>query len=320
MRYAMTGATGFIGGALAHELRRAGHDVVALVRDPAQAGALTDIGCELVAGDLADQSALEALCGGADGLFHVAGWYKLGTRHPEDGERINVEGTRNVLAAARRTGVARTVYTSTCAINSDTRGVAVDESYRFEGTHISAYDTTKAQAHAVAVAEAQSGLDIVIVQPGLVYGPGDTSQTGDLIAAVVTGDRPLAPAVGGKSWSYIDDIVSGHVRAMERGRSGESYIICGPEATLAEGLRIAADVAGTAGPRTLPGGAVRAVAAIVGVIEKVVPVPAGFAGETLRSAVASYLGDPAKAIAELGWSSRGIREGMIPTVAWLRAR
>jgi dihydroflavonol-4-reductase len=147
MRYAMTGATGFVGGELSRQLRAAGHEVVALVRDPARA---TDLGVSLVRGDLDDSGALDELCTGVDGLFHVAGWYKLGTRDPDQGRRVNVDGTRNVLDAARRAGVPRVVYTCTLAVNSDTHGRVVDETYHFTGRHLSVYDETKAAAHSIA--------------------------------------------------------------------------------------------------------------------------------------------------------------------------
>src|SRR4051812_1037810 len=115
MRYAMTGATGFVGGALASRLRQGGHEVVALVREPGRAGALSAGGAPWAAGDLAAPAVLDRLCAGADGLFHVAGWYKVGERNPSPGTRVNVEGTRNVPEAARRTRVPKVVYTSTLA-------------------------------------------------------------------------------------------------------------------------------------------------------------------------------------------------------------
>src|SRR5688500_17880472 len=126
MRYAMTGATGFLGGELARQLRSSGHDLVALVRDPAKASGLSDLGAELVVGDLEDIAALDRLLERADGFFHVAGWYKHGRREHERLRRVNVSGTRHALEAAQREGV-RTVYTSTLAINSDTRGDVLDE-------------------------------------------------------------------------------------------------------------------------------------------------------------------------------------------------
>ena len=315
MRYALTGATGFVGGSLAGRLRAAGHDVVALVRDRSRA---IHLDVELVDGDLDDSAALDRLCAGADGLFHVAGWYKLGERDASAGQRVNVDGTRNTLAAAQRAGVARVVYTSTLAVNSDTHGQVVDESCRFRGEHVSVYDRTKADAHDIAVGFAADGLDVVIVQPGLVYGPGDTAQTGELIAQVVRGKRPLAPKGGGVCWAHVDDIADGHVRAMERGSAGESYFLAGPRATLAEGLQLVAKLAGTKGPIVLPTPMVAATATLMGALGKVVPVPPDFSGETMRAGLATYYGTAAKAERELDWHPRPLEQGLRETVEALR--
>ncbi|MGZ5418051.1 MAG: NAD-dependent epimerase/dehydratase family protein [Nocardioides sp.] len=314
MRYAITGATGFIGGALASQLGKSGHDVVALVRDRSRAGALERLGCEFVEGDLDDAAALDRLCAGADGLFHVAGWYKLGQRDASPGTKVNVEGTRNALAAAQRNGVPRVVYTSTLAVNSDTEEQVVDETYRFTGEHVSVYDRTKAEAHDVALDFVEQGLDVVIVQAGLVYGPGDTAQTGDLIAQVARGRRPLAPKGGGVCWAHVDDIADGHVRAMERGRKGESYMLAGPRATLVDGLRTVARAAGTKGPIVLPTRMVAATAALMGALGKVVPIPPDFAAETMRAGLATYYGTPAKAERELDWHARPLEQGLRETV------
>ena len=245
MRYAVTGATGFVGGALVRLLRANGHDVVALVRNRERAEALSTAGVTLVEGDLDDSAALDRLVAGADGLFHVAGWYKLGDARPENGWRVNVDGTANVLAAARGSGVSRVVYTSTLAVNSDTHGGVVDEEFRFTGSHLSVYDETKARAHDLAVDAARDGLPLVVVQPGLVYGPGDTSQTGALVAAVLAGRRPTIPAGGAVCWGHVDDIALGHLLAMEQGTAGDSYFLAGEPCSLAEGLRLLADLAGS---------------------------------------------------------------------------
>lgn len=318
MRYAITGATGFVGGVLARQLRDAGHEVVALVRDPAKAGTLGDLGVELVPGDLDDAAALDRICTGADGLFHVAGWYKLGQRDSSPGVRVNVEGTRNALAAAKRAGVPKVVYTSTLAVNSDTEEQVVDETYRFTGEHLSVYDRTKAEAHDIADGFARDGLPVVIVQPGLVYGPGDTAQTGAFIAQVVAGKRPAVPDAGGVCWGHVEDIARGHVLAMEKGVPGESYMLAGPRATLGTGLRKAAEIAGTKGPVLLPAGMVRVTAALMGALGAVVPLPPDYAAETLRASLATYYGSSAKAEQDLGWRARSLDEGMRDTVGSLR--
>lgn len=320
MRYAITGATGFVGGRMAQRLREQGHDVVALVRAPERAGALRDRGVELAAGDITEATAVRAALDGADGLFHVAGWYRVGARNPSEGWRVNVEGTRTVLAQMREAGVARGVYTSTLAVNSDTGGRVVDEEYRFTGRHLSTYDETKAQAHRIAEEMAADGVPLVTVMPGLVYGPGDTSQTGGILARLLAGKRPPVPASGRVCWGYIDDIVDGHLRAMERGKPGESYMLAGPAHGLAEAMKVAAELARVPGPTVLPAPMVAASARVMAVAEKVAPVPDDYRAETLRAAKATYLGTPAKAQRELGWAARSLRDGLATTVAAEQAR
>lgn len=315
-RYAVTGATGFVGGALARRLVADGHEVRALVRRPDAARSLSEVGLELVPGDLDDAGSLDRLVADVDGLFHVAGWYRLGERDGAGtGQRINVDGTRHVLEAARRTGVARTVYTSTLAVNSDTGGRIVDEGYRFAGQHLSDYDATKAAAHEVAEQASAAGQPVVTVMPGLVYGPGDTSQTGALLREVVRGRRPLVPAGGRVCWGYVDDVAAGHVLAMQRGTDGRAYMLAGPPASLAEGLALAARVAGKPGPRVLPSAAIRATAAVAGLVGSVLPLPASYHAETLRSSLATYLGRPDRAVDELGWSVRSLEAGLTEVVA-----
>ena len=319
MRYGITGATGFVGGALARQLRAGGHDVVAMVRDPGSARALDDLGVNLVAGDLSDVGAIEEACTGVDGFFHVAGWYKVGSRHPAEGWRVNVDGTRNALEAAKRVGVPRVVYTSTLAVNSDTGGSVVDESYRFTGKHLSVYDETKAAAHDIALEFAAGGLPVVVVMPGLVYGPGDTALTGALIRNVVAGRRVMIPAKGGVCWGHVEDIARGHVLAMETGVPGSSYMLAGPRATLADALRLVAAIAGTKPPMVLPTAMVAATGKVVGVLGRVMPVPPGYAAESMRAGLATYYGTPEKAVRELGWTSRDLNEGFTDTVRALQA-
>jgi nucleoside-diphosphate-sugar epimerase len=310
VRYALTGATGFVGKALAGLLREAGHDVAALVRDPLKASWLESRGVSLVRGDLDDPTGLDALCAGVDGLFHVAGWYRLGSRTPHEGQRVNVEGTNNVLAASDRAGLPRMVYTSTLAVNSDTGGAVVDESYSFLGRHISTYDETKARAHDAVARAAVEGAPVVTVMPGLVYGPDDTSQSGALLGQVIEGKRPMVPTGGRVCWGYVQDIARGHLLAMERGVPGESYMLAGERASLAEALALAAELAGTRGPIVIPAGVVRMGARIASVVERVVPLPAEYAGETLRASVATSPCSPAKAERDLGWTHRPLSAGL----------
>src|SRR5690242_5873856 len=164
MKYFVTGATGFVGGRVVRQLLAGGHQVNALARTPAKAADLAALGVTLFPGDVSDAAGLRAPMAGVDGVYHIAGWYKVGMRDKSDGERVNVQGTRNVLTAMRDLGIAKGVYTSTLAINSDTHGVMVDESYHFTGRHITEYDRSKAAAHDLANEFIAAGLPLVIVQ------------------------------------------------------------------------------------------------------------------------------------------------------------
>ena len=320
MRYALTGATGFVGGELARQLVDAGHDVAALVRTPRRASGLTELGVELVEGDLDSAAALDRLLAGADGLFHVAGWYKLGERDRSPGERVNVEGTRHVLDAAVRAGTPKVVHTSTLAVNSDTGGAVRDETYRHTGSHLTEYDRTKAQAHDLAHEFSDGGLPVVTVMPGGIYGPGDTSQVGALVGQVVAGRRPQVPSGGGTlMWTHVADVAQGHILAMERGRAGEDYMLAGEPATLEALLRQVADIAGTPAPRTVPAAIIRVTEKVLTPLAGVVPLQGNYHPESLRASLASYVGTRAKAERELGWQCRPLHEGLAETVAALRA-
>src|SRR5688500_3319614 len=136
MTYFLTGATGFLGAAVARDLRAAGHEVRALVRHPRRAAALEATGVSLHRGDVADKETMRAPMAGVDGVFHVAGWYKIGVRDRAAAVATNINGTRNVLELMRELEIPKGVYTSTLAVNSDTHGELVDESCRFTGRHV----------------------------------------------------------------------------------------------------------------------------------------------------------------------------------------
>ena len=304
MNYFMTGATGFIGGMLAQQLRAANHHVVALVRNPDKASALAALGVQLAPGDITDKASMRAPMSGCDGVFHVAGWYKVGQKDSSPAVTTNVEGTRNVLTLMKELQIPKGVYTSTLAVNSDTHGAMHDESYRFYGQHLSEYNRTKAAAHDIALQAIANGLPLVIVQPGLVYGPGDQSVVHDVLVQYLTRKLPMVPEGTAFCWAHVHDIAAGHLLAMEHGRAGENYFLAGPSHTIREALQLGEQISGIPAPRlTAPAAMLRAMSAIMAPIERIVPVPDMFRSEYLRTtAGATYLGDNAKARRELGWA------------------
>lgn len=316
MRYYLTGATGFIGGHITRQLLAVGHAVVALVRSPEQAVPLRELGVELVEGDITVPETLQGTMDGADGVFHAAGWYKLGARERDRAWAINVEGTRNVLEAARTASVPKVVYSSTLAVHGDTGGVPVDEGYRSEGPWLSLYDHTKWAAHyEVAEPMVADGLPLVIVQPGLVYGPGDHSNVGLVLRDYLRGRLPVIPQQGG-CWSFVEDTAWGHILAMERGAVGEAYHLAGPCLMWREVFPIASQVTGIEPPGiVMPAWLARVASWLVKPINAVMALPPTYHPETLRVAAgATYFGTDGKARSELGWEPRPLREGLEVTL------
>jgi nucleoside-diphosphate-sugar epimerase len=315
-RYLVTGATGFLGAEIVKQLISRGHQVAALVRSPAKASLLKTLGVEVHQGDITDRESLRAPMLGADGVFHAAAWYKVGVTDP-DAERINVEGTRHVLETMRELAVPKGVYTSTVAVFSDTKGRIPDESYRYDGPHLSEYDRTKWLAHyTVAEPMIKAGLPLVIVQPGVIYGPGNTGGLRTALVDLLRKRLPFTPRRTAFCWGYIEDTARGHIQAMELGREGEAYIITGPRHTFEEAFDLAADIAKVRRPLLHPGPrTMRAMAWVMEMAGTFVDLPPALTPEALRVvAGTTYFGANEKAVRELGFSARPLDEGMDQTI------
>lgn len=301
----MTGATGFIGGRVVRQLVAARHKVTAIARDPSKAQDLRALGVDVRPGDVTVEESLWSPMTGADGVFHIAGWYKVGTKDRADGERINVLGTRNVLGVMKELGIKKGVYTSTLAVFSDTRGQIVDEAYRHEGPWLTEYDRTKWVAHyQVAEPMIREGLPLVIVQPGVTYGPGDTSEIRPTLVRYLQGRLRAIPKETAYCWAHVDDTARGHLLAMEKGVPGQTYIIAGFPHTLIEAFEIAQQITGRPAPRMhVPPSVLRGIALLA-------------RSERLRDvAGVTYLGSNAKARRELGYDPRPLEPGLRETLA-----
>ena len=315
MKYFVTGATGFVGGRLVHALRSAGHQVNALVRAPEKAEPLRAQGVSLYVGDVTQKESLRAGMQGVDGIFHVAGWYMLGAAEKRFAQSVNVQGTRNVLEVMRELGVPKGVYTSTLAIHSDTHGLIVDESHHFNGKYLSEYDRTKALAHDLAVQRMGAGLPLVVVMPGVIYGPGDTSSFGSSLVAYLSGKLPIVPRKTAICLTHVDDVVQAHLLAMQKGRLGEVYHTAGLPVTLVEVFQLAQQITGIKAPTPVPPAWLRVLSVIMGLVEKVIRLPEAYTAEGLRVAAGvTYLGNSSKARRELGFHPRPLREGLEETL------
>lgn len=317
MRYFVTGATGFVGGAVVRQLREVGHEVRALVRNPSRAEHLQALGATLHEGDIRDPSCLPGPMEGVDGVFHIAAWYGLGSDEAAYAQSINVSGTRNVLTAMKQLGIPKGVYTSTVAVFSDTHGQLVDETYRHDGPMLSEYERTKHEAHyRVALPMIAEGLPLVIVMPSVVYGPGDRGPLHDAFVQYLRGRLPMVPRGARYCWAHVDDVARGHVLAMDKGRMGESYILAGEPYGLLEALDLAEGITGIKAPRLrVPAAPIKAVASVLERLERYVPVPATYRAESLRGAAGvTYIARSDKARRELGWSARPFEVGLRETL------
>lgn len=315
-RYFVTGATGFLGGELVKQLIGRGHQVTALVRSLDKASLLSTLGVQLHVGDITDAATLRGPMEGADGVFHVAAWYKVGARDHQLAELVNVQGTRNVLEAARDLQIPRIVYTSTVGVLGDTRGQLRDETHYAHGPFLTEYDRTKWVAHyEVAVPMMRAGLPLIIAMPGTVYGPGDTSGIHATLVQLLRGRLYATPRGVAFAWVYVEDAARGLRQAMEQGTPGESYLLTGPVHSFEEAFAMAARIAGKRAPLLHPRPFVmRGAANVLSLLERW-DLRLPIAAETVRlMAGTTWIGSSAKAERELGFTARPLDEGLRHTI------
>ncbi|MFP5218368.1 MAG: NAD-dependent epimerase/dehydratase family protein [Actinomycetes bacterium] len=312
----LTGGTGFIGGEVARQLRARGDRVRALVRDEGRAAALAELGCELVVGDLSDERALTAACSGSDAVIHCAALYEVGVPADRRSALVdtNVAGTERVLGAALSAGVRKAVYVSTVAVFGNTRGEVATKGHTKpdDVPHTSVYEQTKAQAHARAHEIAERGLPLVIVQPGLVYGPGDPSTFGELTRQFLTGRLPALPFPDlGITPVHRDDVAAGILLALDKGVPGESYVLAGEPTTNRELLTVLAEQAGRRPPsRTVPTALLKAISPFGRVVGPLMGFPPNFKELISSSDGVTFWASSEKAQRELGWTYRPLSEGL----------
>ncbi len=327
-RCLVTGAAGFIGANLVHELAARGHSVRALIRPGSDLRGLAGATCETVGGDLADRASLGRAAAGCDWCFHVAASYHLWLPDYAPMFRANVEGTRNVIEAASQAGCSRIVYTSTVGCIGLPRAHAghlqpTDESAPVSMAQMSnPYKLSKWQAEQIALEFARRGLPIVIVNPSAPIGPRDVkpTPTGRVILDFLRRQLP-AYLDTGLNWVHVRDVAVGHVLAAEKGRVGERYILGHAEGnwTMKQALDVLAEVTGLPAPRVrIPYVVALAAAHVSETISRCTgrPPKAPLAG--VRMARHKMFFNPAKAIRELGLPQTPPREAFRDAVRWFR--
>jgi dihydroflavonol-4-reductase len=318
----VTGASGFLGSAIAAALRAGGHHVRVLVRPTSPRTNLVS-GDSLCEGDLCDRASLAGALKGVRFLFHAAADYRLWAPNPQEIIHNNLEGTRLLMEEALRAGVERIVYTSSVATLKLVDGVLATEDHPLaEEAAIGAYKRSKIAAERlVETMTRRDGLPAVIVSPSTPVGPRDVrpTPTGRIIIEAASGHMPGFVDTG-LNLAHVDDVAAGHVAALVRGRIGERYILGGENVLLADML---ADIARLVGRRPptlkLPRAAVYPVAYAAEMMARIRGVEPFVTLDGLRMARHHMFFDDAKARRELGYVSRPYREGLSDAIAWFRA-
>ena len=323
MNVLLTGGTGFLGKTVARALAARGHTLRILARETSDLGGLPR-GAEIVRGDVTDRESVLRAARGCSAVFHMAALVRMWTPERERFDRVNVAGLRHALEAAREAG-ARLVYTSSFIAVGPTGSEPADESRRHPGRGFrNDYERTKALADAVAAEAAAGGQDVVRLYPGVVYGPGDLTE-GNLVAKMVAdhlrGRLPGIIGPGDRLWSYsfVEDVASGHAAALERGAAGERYFLAGDNVTMNGLFATLERVAAVPPPRRhIPYAAASALGFAMWTWAELTGHPPQLTHEVVNVFREHWAYSSAKAERELGYRRTPLEEGLRRTVAWLR--
>lgn len=316
----VTGASGFLGSHVARLLSARGEKVRVLLRPTSQTRLLEGLAVERVSGDLRDPASLEKALDGVHTVYHVAADYRLWARDPREIYESNVQGTRNLLEAAKRAKVERFVYTSTVGTLAVPRdGVLPDESIVTSiDEMIGAYKRSKWLAEQEARRAAAAGLPVIIVNPTTPVGPGDAkpTPTGRIIVDFLNGRMP-AYVDTGLNFVPVEDAAEGHLLAAERGRVGERYILGGENLTLKQALEILSRVSDRPAPRVrIPHTVALAAAYGDAVFSRLIGREPRIPLEGVRMARHSMFVNSEKARVELGFSPGPLMAAFERAVRW----
>ncbi len=324
MNYFITGITGFIGSNLASYLLAEGHQVNAIVRNFADTKAFGHPNLHLFVGDLHDKAVLLKAMKGCSQGFHLAAFAKPWSKDPNTFYRINVEGTINVFESALKTSIEKVVFTSSAATVSPSNGnIPSHESTLRKEPFFNEYETTKSEAELIAAEYTKRGLPVVIVNPSRVYGPGPINASNSItrmIKGYCNGNWRIIPGNGKKVGNYvfIDDVVTGHILAAERGKAGERYILGGENLSFNEFFTVLANVTGRYRKMIhLPLFVMLTAAKLMELQNPLTGIPPAITAPWIKKYLHDWCLSSAKAESELGYTITSFKEGVRKTINWL---
>ncbi len=319
MNVLVTGATGFVGSHVARLLVARGERVRVLVRRSSRSAKLDAMAAETATGDLRDAESLAPALSGIDVVYHVAADYRLWAPDPREIYDSNVNGTRNLLHAARKAGVSRFVYTSTVAtVAVPSSSLPNENTMTSLDQMIGHYKKSKWLAEQQVLAAARDGFPVVIVNPTTPVGPGDAkpTPTGRMLVDFLNGRMP-AYVDTGLNWVPVEDAAQGHLLAAEKGVVGQRYILGGENLSLKQLLDMLASVSGRTAPGLrLPHALALAAGYADAVLSRLLGREPRIPLEGVRMARHSMFVDASKARDELGFAPSSVQEALERAVHW----
>lgn len=319
----VTGATGFLGAWVARTLVEAGHQVRILRRSSSRLDALGDLPVEHHLGDVTTPDSLPSAVDGVDWVFHVAAVADYWRSGKDKIYHVNVDGTRALLQACEQAGVGRFIFTSSGAalgFHPDKRHV--DESYLFSvDPHLTPYGHSKFLAEAEVYQALERGLDCVILNPSVILGPGDLNLiSGSLVIEVAKGRVPFLPTQGGVTVIDVRDVAMSHLRAAEKGQTGERYLLGAVNMSHRALMHLIAEVVGVKPPYIpLPAPVVQFAAVVADVCRSVgIELPGDVEGNQLRLSLQDIYFDCRKAQAALYTPQIDLPQSIRDTYEWYR--
>jgi dihydroflavonol-4-reductase len=324
MKVLVTGANGFVGAHLCRRLIERGADVRALVREGSDHSGLKGQSVDIVHGDILDLPSLERATQDCEQVFHLAANVKFFTRNPEAMRSANTQGTRNVLAAARKAGVRKMIHTSTAAVlRRGTNSPSADETMlKDDHEAIGAYELSKLEADRVAMDAFADGLPVIVINLAAPIGPGDAkpSPIGHTIIQFLKGKFP-AYTDSGLNVVDVRDAAEGHCLAAEKGTIGDRYILGGENISLKEFLGLLGELSGVPSPKIKVPYALTLIGGVMGEITGLLTNKEPLAClASVRMGKYPHYVTSDKAKRELGYSPGPIRESLKEEIEWFRAQ
>lgn len=326
MRFLVTGATGFIGANLCNKLVGQGHRVTGLYRNPANLPPVIPDGMNFVKGDILNYPGVYEAAGGCDGIFHTAAFTGIGARNHELIRQVIVDGTLNVIKAAIENGVKKIVITSTAGVLGPSgESPVTEETVRTSGYFIP-YESAKAEAELKALGFAGKGIEVTVVSPTRVYGPGPLNKANSVTRIMKLYHEGkwrfnIGDGSSAGNYAFVDDVSEGHILAMEKGLNGEKYLLGGENVTYNEFFSLLAELTGkNLRLINIPVHVALAAARMSVIFSAITSKDPFMTPGHVKRYACNWNISSEKARQVLGYKITSLREGMEKTLAWLRTQ